>query len=164
MAKAKDTKKQTEDVVVKKAEKKEFVFAVGRRREAVARVRLYEHVRDDLTWGQTTIKKGDIIVNEKPIVEYFGGDVNRYKYTEPLRVANAQNKYTFSIKVAGGGSRGQLEAVVHGIATALSKLDTKTYHTILKQKGFLTRDARTRQRRNVGMGGKARRAKQSPKR
>lgn len=75
-----------------KAANKDFVFATGRRKEAVARVRLYEFIRDGLSWGQHEIKKGDILVNQKLVAEYFPGETNRFKYTEPLRVANAQNK------------------------------------------------------------------------
>lgn len=144
--------------------KRDFTFAVGRRREAVARVRLYETLKEGLLWGKTEIKKGDIIVNEKPIAEYFTGETARYEYSGPLRVANAQNKFTFTIKVVGGGMSGQLDAVIHGISSALSKHDRENYRSLLKEKGFLTRDPRIRERRKVGMGGKARRKKQSPKR
>lgn len=150
--------------VKKTSAKKDYIFAVGRRKEAVARVRLYEFVRDDMSWGTIEVKKGDIIVNQKPISQYFSGDVSRFKYTEPLRVVNAQNKYTITISVAGGGPAGQLDAVVAGLANALSKADVETNRAILKKEGFLTRDARIRERRKVGTGGKARRKKQSPKR
>ncbi len=143
--------------------KKDFILTVGRRREARARVRLFEHIKPDMKWDTTEIKKNEMYVNGLPIAEYFGGDVARRLYTEPLRVAGAQNKYTFTIRVEGGGKSGQLDAAVLGIARALCKLDAK-YRDPLKKKGFLTRDARIRERRKVGTGGKARRAKQSPKR
>ncbi|MDP3941221.1 MAG: 30S ribosomal protein S9 [bacterium] len=145
-------------------QKKEFIFAVGRRKESVARVRLYEAVREDLMWGTVAVKKGDILVNQKPITEYFNTETMRHIYSEPLRVANVQNKFTFTIAVSGGGKAGQLGAAVHGIARVLSILDSKNHRPVLKKKGFLTRDPRTRERRMVGTGGKARRAKQSPKR
>ena len=145
-------------------QKMDYIFAVGRRRESVARVRLYEAVKDDLVWGAVPIKKGDILVNQKPINEYFNTETMRHLYTERLRVANAQNKYTFTIAVSGGGKVGQLGAAIHGIARVLSLVDSKSHHLVLKKKGFLTRDPRTRERRMVGTGGKARRAKQSPKR
>lgn len=148
----------------KKNNSRDYIFAVGRRKEAVARVRLYHGVRDSISWGEVSVKRGDIVVNQKPISDYFSGEINRFRYTEPLRVANAQNKYTITVRVAGGGSSGQLEAVVAGIANALAKADTDTFRPILKKEGFLTRDARIRERRKVGTGGKARRAKQSPKR
>lgn len=148
----------------RKAIPKDYIFAVGRRRSAVARVRLYEFVKDGLVWEKIAIKKGDFIVNQKEVAAYFGGDVNKFKYTEPFRVANAQNKYTVTVRVAGGGPSGQLDAVIAGIANALSKADTENFRPILKAKGFLTRDSRIRERRKVGTGGKARRKKQSPKR
>jgi len=147
-----------------KATKKDFTFAVGRRREAVARVRLYESVSEDLMWDKMAVKKGDILVNGLPIQDYFSGQLTKYEYSAPLRVANAQNQYTFTIKVEGGGKAGQLDAVVHGISMALVSYDSEKYRKALKDKGFLTRDARVRERRKVGTGGKARRAKQSPKR
>lgn len=157
-----------EEVQVKKLNKnskKDYIFATGRRKDAVARVRLYEKVKDGTVWGDKDIKKGDIFVNEKPIAEYFSGDVSRHRYTEPLRVTNAhQQNFSFTIKVAGGGPSGQLQAVIAGIANALNKLDKEKYRPILKKKGFLTRDDRVRERRVVGMGGKSRRKKQSPKR
>jgi small subunit ribosomal protein S9 len=143
---------------------KEYTFAVGRRKEAVARVRLYDAVKDGLVWGELPVKKGDILVNGMQIAEYFPLETMKYIYTQPLRVANAQNKYTFTIRVTGGGKAGQLDAVVAGIANALSKADANSYRGALKKKGFLTRDARVRQRRKVGMGGKSRRQRQSPKR
>lgn len=144
--------------------RKDYVFAVGRRKEAVARVRLYEFVRADMTWGSQQVNKGDILVNEKAVSEYFPGETNRFRYTEPLRVANAQNKYTVTVRVVGGGPSGQLDAVVAGISNALAKADPEQFRSLLKSKGFLTRDPRVRERRKVGTGGKARRAKQSPKR
>ncbi len=154
-----------EEQVKNKKQKREYTFAVGRRKEAVARVRLYDAVRADLTWGETPVAKGDMLVNMKPIAEYFPGDVSRHLYTEPLRITNAhQLNYAFTIKVVGGGPSGQLQAVVAGIANALNKIDREKNRPVLKKKGLLTRDPRVRERRSVGTGGKARRAKQSPKR
>jgi small subunit ribosomal protein S9 len=149
----------------KKHQKTDYVFAVGRRKSAVARVRLHEKVKDGLMWGEVAVKKGDILVNAKPIAEYFASDVSRHLYTEPLRITNVhQQNYAFTIKVAGGGPAGQLDAAIAGIARALNKLDPEKHRAILKKKGMLTRDARVRQRRTVGTGGKSRRQKQSPKR
>jgi len=164
LSKCMANKATPEPVKNNKNTKKDYIFAVGRRREAVARVRLYQTAKSGLTWDSADVKKGDILVNQKPIADYFSGEVNRYRYTEPLRVANAQNKFTFTIQVEGGGKSGQLDAVIHGIARALSAVDADVYRKTLKEKGFLTRDARVRERRKVGTGGKARRAKQSPKR
>ena len=147
-----------------KTQKKDFVFAVGRRRSAVARVRLYDSIKDGLTFNDLPVKKGEILVNGMPIQDYFQGTLTRYEYSAPLRVANAQSQFAFTIKVEGGGKSGQLDAVVHGISQALSDYDTDKFRKVLKEKGFLTRDSRVRERRKVGKGGKARRAKQSPKR
>ena len=141
--------------------KRDYIFAVGRRKEAVARVRLFEAVPADLKWGETEIKKGEIYVNGKLIAEYFSGDIARHQYTEPLRITNAhQLNYTFTIKVVGGGPAGQLQAVVAGIANVLNKIDREKNRPTLKKKGFLTRDSRVRERRNVGTGGKSRRKRQ----
>ena len=156
-----------EEVQTKKNKnaKKDYVFAVGRRKSSVARIRLHQHVKADLVWGDIAVKKGDIFVNKKPIAEYFSGEVSRRLYTEPLRVTNAhQQNYAFTIKIAGGGPSGQLQAVIAGISNALAKLDEVKYRPTLKKKGFLTRDSRVRERRVVVMGGKSRRKKQSPKR
>ncbi len=145
--------------------KKEYVSAVGRRKEAVARVRIYEHVKADAKWDQEPIKKGEILVNGKPIAQYFPSEIERKLYTEPLRLTNThQNNYAITIRVTGGGRSGQLDAVIAAIANALNKIDREKHRPILKKKGMLTRDSRIRQRRKVGTGGKSRRKKQSPKR
>src|SRR3989338_10033627 len=89
-----------EEVQPVSSKKKDYIFSVGRRKESVARVRLYETVSADLVWGTVSVKKGDILVNQKPISEYFNTETMRHLYSEPLRVANAQNKYTFTITVA----------------------------------------------------------------
>jgi len=155
----KHTKKTT------KSSKKEYVSAVGRRKSAVARVRIYEHVKADLAWGNTPIKKGEILVNEKLIADYFPSDIERKLYTEPLRITNThQQNYSITIRVTGGGQSGQLEAVIAAISNGLSVLDREKHRPVLKKKGLLTRDSRVRQRRKVGMGGKSRRKRQSPKR
>lgn len=148
-----------------KSQKREYVAAVGRRKEAVARARIYKSVKADLKWGETNVKKGEILVNEQPISEFFPGDIARKRYTGPLRITNAhQQNYAMTIRVTGGGKSGQLDAVIAAISNALNALDREKYRSPLKKKGFLTRDARVRQRRKVGMGGKSRRKKQSPKR
>ncbi|MEK7571123.1 MAG: 30S ribosomal protein S9 [Patescibacteria group bacterium] len=148
-----------------KKQKRDYIFAVGRRKEASARARLYQTVPADLAWGETPVGKGDILVNGKLIAEYFPSERERQLYTEPIRITNAHQKhYAFTIRVTGGGTAGQLDAVIAAISNALNKVDREQFRPILKKKGFLTRDARVRQRRNVGTGGKARREKQSPKR
>ncbi len=139
----------------------DFIFAIGRRKSSTAEVRLYK--KDALVWGTTEVKKGEFVVNNKPALEYFGKSFKKI-YNEPLRITNSENKFAVSIKASGGGKMGQLDATVLGIARALDKVDRDKFHTILKKKGMLTRDPRVRERRKVGMGGKARRKRQSPKR
>ena len=146
-----------------KSNKKDFVFAVGKRKEAVARVRLYTG-NAPVVWGETTVGKGQMFVNSKPIEAVFSSIVEKAMYEEPVRVVNALNRFVFTIKLDGGGHAAQLDALVHGVARALSAHDKEKFRPILKKKGFLTRDARVRQRRKPGTGGKARRQKQSPKR
>jgi small subunit ribosomal protein S9 len=141
--------------------KKDYVFALGRRKSSTAEVRLYK--KDATVWGNTVIKAGEVFVNNKPAIEYFGKSFEK-AYREPLQVTGMENKFAISIKVIGGGKAGQLDAVVLAIARALDKIDREKFHLILRKKGMLTRDPRIRERRKVGMGGKSRRRKQSPKR
>ncbi len=143
---------------------KNYILTVGRRKAAVARVRLYKSLKDGVSWGEKELKKGDILVNLKPIEQYFSSAVAKVAYMEPFKTTNTLDKYALTIKVSGGGTSSQLGAVIHGIARVLDKMDKEKFHTLLKKKGFLTRDARVRERRKVGTGGKARRKKQSPKR
>lgn len=145
----------------KKVEEKDFVFAIGRRKSSTAEVRIYK--KDAIVWNGTIVKKSEIVVNNKPALEYFGKSFEGI-YREPLQATGTQDKFAVSIKVRGGGKMGQLEAAVLGIARGLGKVDREKFHSILKKKGMLTRDPRVRQRRKVGMGGKSRRRKQSPKR
>ncbi|MFV1916957.1 MAG: 30S ribosomal protein S9 [Patescibacteria group bacterium] len=128
-----------------------WIYAVGRRRSASARVRLFKG-------------RGEDLVNDKPISEYFPGEIYEVTYTEPFKVADVERKYYMTARVVGGGKSGQLDAVVHGIARALNKADREKFRVPLKKAGLLTRDSRIRERRKVGTGGKARRKKQSPKR
>ena len=128
-----------------------FIYAVGRRRDASARVRLYKGV-------------GPSLVNNIPLEKYFPGKVNKLLWEKPFKLTDTLSKYYITVKVKGGGKVGQLGAVIHGIARALSKSDKQLFRPTLKKAGLLTRDSRTRERRKVGTGGKARRKKQSPKR
>jgi len=154
------------DQVVKKTKenKRTYIFAVGRRREAVARVRLHNPASGKVDMFQTVLKRGDVVVNGKQIQEYFRYFGYTPIYNKFLQTTNAENNYIFTVKVRGGGLSGQLDAVLHGMARALDKLDREKYHSSLKKNGYLTRDPRTRERRKVGNAGKARRKKSSPKR
>lgn len=141
---------------------KNYVAAVGRRKEAVARIRLY--TGKNIEWGAQLVKKGEIFVNKKPIDQYFNKKLHEALYLEPFRATNTLSKYAVTAVVKGGGIAGQMDAFIHGISRALSALDKEKFRPILKKKKFLTRDSRIRERRKVGTGGRARRAKQSPKR
>ena len=143
--------------------KKSYNFSVGRRKDAVARLRLYTDLKEALVFGDITAKKGDTFVNGKLIEDYFKGATAKATYEEPFRITNTLGKYTISVKIVGGGQKGQMVAFMHALSRALSSMDEKNKQ-ILKKKGFLTRDARVRERRKVGMGGKSRRKRQSPKR
>ena len=140
-----------------------FIFAVGRRKEAVARVRLYPVAKKEITIAGQNLKKGDFMVNGKSIKNYFSGEVARVFYLKPFEITNTQDKFITSVKVAGGGLSGQLGAVVHGISRALEKYDPKN-RPVLKKEGLLTRDSRAKERRKAGFAHKARAKKQSPKR
>ena len=144
-------------------DKKNYKIAVGRRKGAIARLRLYVDLKESLMFDEQTVKKGDIFVNGKKIEDYFKGNTANATYEEPFRITNTVGKYTITVKVIGGGQMGQMDAFIHAASRALSTIDEKNKQ-ILKKKGFLTRDARVRERRKVGMGGKARRKRQSPKR
>ena len=140
-----------------------YIFTIGKRKEAVARIRVYTELKETLMFGEKTVKKGEMFVNGDVIENYFRGIVSKAHFEEPFKITNNLGKYTITAKVDGGGNKSQLDAFIHGVSRALAKIDDKNKQ-ILKKKGFLTRDARVRERRKVGMGGKARRRKQSPKR
>lgn len=148
------TGKEPKQIKVKTAKPKtpSFYLAVGRRKTATARVKLQV--------GGT----GRIIVNKKPIEEYFSGEIAKKSYLEPLVLTNSLGRFDIFIKVEGSGYAGQLGAVIHGLARALEKVDKETYRSLLKKQGLLTRDARAKERRKPGLAGKARKKKQSPKR
>lgn len=130
---------------------KKYQQATGRRKEAVARVRIFS--------GQ-----GQITVNGKPIAEYFRGPIFQKEYQRPFEITKTLGKYTGTVKVIGGGTSSQLDAVVHGIARALETVDKDAFRPLLKSAGLLTRDARVKERRKYGLAHKARAKKQSPKR
>lgn len=126
-----------------------YFYANGKRKTSVARVRLYEK------------GKGDIIVNNKPIEEYFFGTlIGNIK--SPLKLANAVKMFDITVKVVGGGVSSQSDAVRHGIAKALLEFDPEL-RSQLKKAGLLTRDSRTKERKKFGLK-RARRAPQWAKR
>lgn len=125
--------------------------AVGRRKEAVARVRIFK--------GQ-----GQMTVNGLPIAQYFRSLAAQKKYQKPFEITKTLGAFTGTIKVVGGGYSSQLDAVVHGISRALEIANKDSHRVPLKQAGLLTRDARVKERRKFGLAHKARAKKQSPKR
>jgi small subunit ribosomal protein S9 len=139
-------------MATKKQKKENYITAVGRRKTAIARVRLIEG-------------KDEIMVNGKKISDYWPGEAMANLYLEPFKTTNTHTKYTALAKVSGSGKRGQLEAFVHGVSRALVKVNPERFKPILKKKSFLTRDSRMKETRKVGgAGSKARATRQSPRR
>ena len=128
----------------------EYYEAVGRRKAATARVRLFPG------------GDGSIVVNDRPLNEYFVQDLKVLHLMEPLRVTAMENRFNISVKVNGGGITGQAGAVRLGIARALLKVDPEL-RPILRKGGFLTRDAREKERKKPGLK-RARKAPQYTKR
>lgn len=145
-------------VVKKEVKKTNYTYAVGRRKTANARVRIYA------TKSVPGMEGTQLSINGKAAEAYFPGETAKAAYRKPFIITGTLAKMSASVVVAGSGKMGQLDAVVHGLARALALLDRDAFRSLLKSAGLLTRDARTRQRRMIGTGGKARRAKQSPKR
>jgi small subunit ribosomal protein S9 len=127
-----------------------YIWAVGRRKAAVARVRLYPG-------------SGRITVNGRPASDYFGGRaIYQTSLFEPLRVTGTQERFDVTVRVVGGGISGQAGAVRHGIARALTRFDEEL-RPVLKRAQLLTRDARVKERKKVGLK-RARKAPQYTKR
>lgn len=142
----------------------QYYEAVGRRKVASARVRLYVIGEKPVTINALSLDKGSFFVNGKSVESYFPGEVMKRLYLEPFRTTNTVGRFGVSVKVEGGGLSGQVVATIHGISRALEKVDREKFRPILKKRGFMTRDPRARERRKAGNAGKARAKKQSPKR
>ncbi len=127
----------------------EYTESVGRRKTSTARVRIYPGT-------------GEIVVNDKPMNVYFGRDLDRMILMQPLNAIGVAASYNISVHVAGGGESGQAAAVRHGIARALA-LGDPNMRPALKSAGFLTRDARAKERKKAGLK-RARKAPQYTKR
>jgi len=151
--------------MVKKAKNVKYYEGIGRRKEAVARVRLYIVGKDKTAEvGKIKIKAGEAYINEKILSQTAIPQYQRDFMFSPLSATGNDGRFAVSILISGGGPNSQIEAIVHGVSRALDLVDRTEYRPILKNLGLLTRDPRTRERRKVGTGGKARRVKQSPKR
>jgi small subunit ribosomal protein S9 len=123
--------------------------ATGRRKESVCRVRFL-------------VGSGKWSINGRPFEDYFPSPTHRMIITEPLRMTNTEGRYDIIAKVEGGGTSGQAGALRHAIARSLVELDPDL-RGVLKKAGFLTRDAREKERRKYGLK-KARKAPQYSKR
>ncbi|MBI2617355.1 30S ribosomal protein S9 [Candidatus Gottesmanbacteria bacterium] len=150
----KDTKKHGEH---------SYYEAIGRRKEAIARVRLYVASEETHIKG-VVIKKGEVVVNSTPVGKYFPGDVYKKMYLEPFQITGTEGRFAVSAIISGGGLSGQVGAFRLGVSRALEKLDKEKHRPTLKKAGFLTRDSRAKERRKAGFAQKARARKQSPKR
>jgi len=113
--------------------------STGRRKKAIARVRL-------LTGS------GEIVVNKKPLEEYFERPTLKMIVRQPIQAANVGNKFNIVATVTGGGKSGQAGALRHGISRALA-LTSEELRALLRKKGFLTRDPRKRERKKYGQKG-----------
>ena len=126
-----------------------LVRATGRRKEAVCRARLLPG-------------SGRWEINGRPIEDYFPSATHRMIITEPLRLTETEGRYDIFAKIEGGGVSGQAGALRHSISKALVELDPDL-RPVLKKAGFLTRDARIKERKKYGLK-KARKAPQYSKR
>ena len=124
-------------------------YGTGRRKSSVARVFIKSG-------------KGEIVVNGKPIDEYFSRETSRMIARQPLILTNHAETFDIKVNVSGGGETGQAGAVRHGVTRALIDYDN-TLKPSLSKAGFVTRDAREVERKKVGLRG-ARRRKQFSKR
>ena len=133
--------------VVKKAEP----INTGRRKSSVARVRVIEN------------GTGVITINKKPLEEYFSLGTLQFIVKQPLALLGLEEKVDVKVNVQGGGLTGQAGAIRHGIARGLVRINEEAYKAELKKAGFLTRDAREKERKKYGLK-KARKAPQYSKR
>ncbi|KKP60041.1 MAG: 30S ribosomal protein S9 [Candidatus Roizmanbacteria bacterium GW2011_GWA2_34_18] len=151
--------------MAKKTKDINYYEAVGRRKQSVARVRLYlPKKKGEVLVNKLNIKAGEIYINGKSLEKSALKSYEKNFLSLPLTLTKNQDRFAVSILISGGGTTGQLDAMVHGIARALLIVDNETYRPLLKANGLLTRDPRKKETRKVGTGGKARRMKQSPKR
>ena len=126
-----------------------YNYGTGRRKSAVARVFIKPG-------------KGDIVVNDKPVDEFFSRETGRMIVRQPLTLTETLTKFDIMVNVIGGGEAGQAGAGRHGITRALIDYNAE-FKPVLKQAGLVTRDAREVERKKVGLR-KARRRKQFSKR
>ena len=126
-----------------------YNYGTGRRKTAVARVFIKPG-------------SGNIVVNGKPVDEFFSRETGRMIVRQPLVLTGNEGKFDIMVNVTGGGESGQAGAVKHGISQALTKYEP-ALRSAVKAAGFLTRDARVPERKKAGLK-KARKAPQYSKR
>ena len=126
-----------------------YYEAVGRRKRAVARVRLYPG-------------DGEIVINGKPLKEFFGRPQDWRDVLAPILLTESQSRFNLSVLVKGGGITGQAHAIRHGISRALLRADPES-KAALRRAGLLTRDPREKERKKPGLK-RARKAPQYTKR
>jgi small subunit ribosomal protein S9 len=127
-----------------------FYWGTGRRKTAVARIRLIPG-------------EGQMVINGRTPEEHFGGVLAESELWLPFRVTGTEGRFNTMIKVEGGGITGQAGAIRHGIARALLQLDPEEHRLPLRQAGLLTRDPRMKERKKYGLK-RARKAPQYTKR
>ena len=130
-------------------ETKPYFYGTGRRKNSVARVRVYNGT-------------GKITINDRDVDDYFGLETLKLIVRQPLAVAGVEGKFDIVVRVAGGGVSGQAGAIRHGLSRALLVYD-ENLRAMLKKAGFLTRDPRMKERKKYGLKA-ARRAPQFSKR
>ncbi len=118
--------------------------ALGRRKSAVARV-------------YAAPGKGNIVINDRELADYFKDASLQYIVNQPFEVTGTAGQFDIKVTLAGGGTKGQAEAVRLGIARVLCEIDAEAYRPALKAAGFLTRDAREVERKKPGQPGARRR-------
>ena len=130
-------------------ETKPYFYGTGRRKDSVARVRVYTGT-------------GKVTINDRDIDNYFGLETLKLIVRSPLVLLDLEGKYDVVVRVSGGGVSGQAGAIRHGLARALLQQNEEN-RSVLKKAGFLTRDPRMKERKKYGLKA-ARRAPQFSKR
>ena len=121
------------------AETQSATYATGRRKEAVARV-----------WLKAG--SGKVEINQRSLEDYFGRETSRMVFRQPLELTETTGKFDIFVNVSGGGLSGQADAIRHGISRGLLKVDP-AFRGALKKAGYLTRDARAKERKKYGQRG-----------
>ncbi len=147
---------QQKPFVGSKPKPEKYFEALGRRKRATARVRLYT------SNPQNSAETGNIEINGKPYKTYFPSEQLFLIMEEPLKKLKSMNRFRATVKVSGGGTHAQAEAVRHGLSRALTLFD-QNFRKRLKRAGFLKRDPREKERKKYGLK-KARRRPQWAKR